>query len=383
MQFNNTLTAVERLGLVSECNMADGHAYHDLTEAQSKIIGSLPYLWKIAVKKDQHQAEFDFLSSFHQLAVSPSLSNYKDFVICPTASNSIDIVGACLNHLSLNIGLVEPTFDNLALLLRRRKVNITAIEEDVIFRGDLDGINADQFDALFLVNPNNPTGQLLSKERFIEIVNWCHLHNKLLILDCTFRFFVPQSYEQFKILLDSGISFITIEDTGKVWPTQDIKASLLIFSSDLASLIKTIYEEIYLCVSNFQLELLGQFMRDAHKQGLDNTLWSEVARRRQLFREALKETRLYIDPIATESKISVEWVRFNEKEDNDTLLLSSLQQQGLIALPGRLFYWNSSDNPSSQRHLRFSLLKLNIQFNASLQKLQQSFNRTYSELVHG
>lgn len=370
-----TLTEIELLGLQSQCNMADGHAYHDLNENQINIIQRLPEIWNNSVNKTCQQAERDFRDAFLTLARTPSLSDYKYFRICPTASNSIDIVATWLKATDKKVALVEPTFDNLALILRRRGVSLQAVPEHVFeqdnFNDALAHSELEDFDALFLVNPNNPTGKNLTEEQFRRIVSWCTIHGKTIILDCTFRFFVEQSYDHFQILLDSGVTFISLEDTGKVWPTQDLKASLIFFSADIATLFNVIYEEIYLCVSNFQLELLREFLIDTHQRGLDTVVWKELKARREEFREVIRDTILSIQPGSENSTISVDWVKIQDGYGSDFDLIEFLKQKGLVVLPGRHFYWNSHGSQVQDKYLRFSLLKPRKQFVNSLAILRE------------
>lgn len=379
----STLTEVEMQGLDSHCNMADGHAYQDLSLSQSGIIEKLPELWKRGLLKNQHDTERDFLYQFARLAESPSILEYPNFRICPSASNSIDIAAAWLKATDKRVALIEPTFDNLFLILKRRDVHLVSVPESIIYEGDLDELSKADIDAVFLVNPNNPTGKLLSESRFKKIVNWCATHDQMVILDSTFRFFYPQSYDQFQLLIDSGISFLSIEDTGKVWPTQDLKASLILFSKDIAPLMNIIYEEIYLCVSNFQLEILMLFMRDAELRGLEAAVWSEVKARRLAFRRTIEFSEFHIQKDAIDSDISVEWVTFNKKLGNDFQVMQHFKNAGLIVLPGRLFYWDSSDHPKHQQFIRFSLLKPRTQFEASLECIRQVTKVVQTGFIYG
>ncbi|MBL7542869.1 MAG: aminotransferase class I/II-fold pyridoxal phosphate-dependent enzyme [Bdellovibrionaceae bacterium] len=366
-----TLTEIEVLGLNSECNMADGHAYHDLAPAQSLIIRDLPALWTQAQSKKHRDAEIEFKHHFLTLANSPSIAYYPHFRICPTASNSIDAVATWLKEKNMSTLLVEPTFDNLALILKRRGVAIDSIQEYDIPLIAKNLLNKN-FGALFLVNPNNPTGRLISKSEFVEIVDWCKTHGKVLLLDNTFRFFVSQDYDMYEVLNHSKVTYISIEDTGKVWPTQDLKVSLLFFSADIADEMNLIYEEIYLCVSNFQLEILGQFLKDSCQRGLAQAVWAEVAERRERFRNIIAGSPLQIHEAALNSKISVEWVKVTVPGWDDFSMLQHFKESGLVVLPGRHFYWNANGPKISHNSLRFSLLKTKMQFEQSMNVLRKS-----------
>lgn len=373
MSMLTTLTEIEVLGLNSECNMADGHAYHDLAPSQQSIVHNLPQLWQAARLKKHRDAEIEFKYHFLTLACSPSILRYPHFKICPTASNSIDTLATWLKEKNMKTLLIEPTFDNLALILKRRGVAIDSIQEDEIHLITKNLVEKD-FDALFLVNPNNPTGRLLSQAEFVEIVDWCRCNGKVLLLDNTFRFFVSQDYDMYEILNSSKITYISIEDTGKVWPTQDLKVSLLFFSADIADEMNVIYEEIYLCVSNFQLEILGHFLKDAHQRGLDQAVWAEVATRRKQFRQIIQGSPLKIHDVGINSKISVEWVQVTAAGWDDFSMLQHFKKSGLVVLPGRHFYWNKSKPEIGHNSLRFSLLKTKNQFEQSLGVLKTSLN---------
>lgn len=377
---DKTLTAFELAGLQSEANFADGHAYQDLSPSQDQIIAQLPQLWKLSSQRSIPEAEELYKNSFMELAQAHSLRNYSHYKISPTASNSIDLVGAWLAAKNLQVALLEPTFDNLYLLLKRRGVAVSPIAESHLHRNYDWNLALAAVDALFLVNPNNPSGGVLSEEVFCEIVNACVAGNKTILLDNTFRFFVPNYFDPYQILLASGVSFISIEDTGKVWPTQDMKASLIFFSADIAELFTELYEEIYLCVSNFSLAVLAEFLQDAHRNGLMTGLWAEVAMRRKLLRSALAASGGLLTPVESSrhTSLSVEWVQINHSRYSDVDLAHYLQSKNITVLPGRNFYWSQPN--AHVKNLRFSLLKPRSKFLHSLKLLSEALS-AYSSVA--
>jgi len=204
---------------------------------------------------------------------------------CPTASNSIELVAAMLRRRRLPTALVEPTFDNLALLLHRREVSLHAIDERLIF--DDTAIDALEqqlvtsgVGALFIVSPSNPTGRCLTSGHFSEIAELCMRCGVMLVIDSSFRMYNRDLFDDVALLLRSGVSFIAFEDTGKSFPTLDTKASLIYASPDLASELETLYNEVYLCASGISLLLLSRAFERTHEAGIDNVLWSLVDQRR-------------------------------------------------------------------------------------------------------
>lgn len=378
------LTEIEALGLASQHDLANGHASQELAASQQRIIESLTEIWVNGTQTKSRQAELKFKSAFLNLAQTPSLTTYKHFKVCPTASNSIDTVATWLAEKKLKTALIEPTFDNLFLILKRRGVELTALSEEVLhdtvdLKVDaITGGNSSNFskmlndvDAVFLVNPNNPTGKVLSEEQFTAIVQVCAQQKKVVVLDNTFRFFVAQVYDSYKILLESGVTFLSIEDTGKVWPTQEIKASLLITSANVSKEIDIIYDEIFLCHSNFALGLLGAFMTDAQQRGLSEAVWNGVAKRRKLFRKAIEGSILELNPESLHSTISVEWVQIKDHFDHDLALVEHFKSLNLVMLPGRQFYWSKRGTDAQTKFARFALLKPESEFQTAIEVLSQ------------
>ncbi len=124
-----------------------------------------------------------------------------------------------------------------------------------------------KLDALFMVNPNNPTGFVIDAAMMKNIVVLCCRLNIILILDTSFRFCHKTAIDEYALLVEKGASFIVLEDTGKQWPTLDAKASLLSYSKNLAQEIRAIYEEVYLCCSNFVLRVIIAFIEATLKRG--------------------------------------------------------------------------------------------------------------------
>lgn len=209
----------------------------------------------------------------------------------------------------------------------------------------------------FWWQPNNPTGQTLTDQQFAEVANFCTRTRTILVLDHTFRFYRRRPFDDYAILRDCETSFIAFEDTGKVWPTHDLKASLLLASGDLRPLVRLIYDEVYLCHSRFALRLLERCLVDTERRGLTATVWRAVDERRERLREELADGPLTVDPSAVGSDLSIEWLSCRGTRRDDLQLRDVLAAHGVRVLPGRSFYWASSTDPRSHRNIRVALLK--------------------------
>jgi aspartate/methionine/tyrosine aminotransferase len=181
-------------------------------------------------------------------------------------------------------------------------------------------------------------------------------------------------------LLAADIRFIAFEDTGKVWPTQDLKASLIYYSDDIKDIFHEIYNEVYLCVSNFSLGILSAFFKATAKTGLKNTIWDIIDARRVQLRKILENTHLSITNESRDSNLPVEWLNIDAMNKNDFTICQELRQYHLAVLPGRQFYWNSSDDHDHHRNIRISLMKREDVFLSGIDLLRDYCSQFNNEM---
>ncbi len=246
-----TLTDYERKALSETINLADGHARYSSISIMKAMKNAIATFQTEAEKLNYYDLEMEFLYTFSKIS-NQSINNLEKTLICPTASISIEIIANFLRLNNYSVSLIHPTFDNLADILKRHKIKVNPLQEEDILNEDIDRLVSDtDTDCLFLVLPNNPTGQFLSQEKFVELSNACKKHNKLLIIDFCFRFFCPELYgwNQYEFLLHNDLNFIAIEDTGKTWATFEIKASTLTASKRKLSRYSIRFIKIFSCAT--------------------------------------------------------------------------------------------------------------------------------------
>lgn len=374
---SQSLTEQEVLGFERFADLSSGHAYHELPAALATLPDEIAMLWREAAEQTPKEWDQRFISAFCAMSGVHSIAQLPFCRPCPTASNSIELVAAMLRRRRLPTALVEPTFDNLALLLHRREVALHAIDERLIF----DDTAIDRLEqhlvssgagALFIVSPSNPTGRCLTPTHFSAIAELCMRYGVVLVIDSSFRMYNRDLFDDVELLLRSGASFIAFEDTGKSFPTLDTKASLIYASPDLANELETLYNEVYLCASGISLLLLSRAFERTQQVGIDSVLWSLVDQRRMLLRAALAGSGLYTAPESLHSVIGLEWLTTGSDALTDIDVCSRLHAMGVAALTGRQFFWASQDQPASQRRFRLSMMKPARRFNAALRILEQA-----------
>lgn len=369
------LTEIEVGGLHTTFTFADGHAYHDMPPDLQCVMNDLQDVWREARDTPVPRMEERFRRTLGRMLRSPILEEHPHYSLCPTASNSIDIVGAWLAAKGYGIGLLEPTFDNLCLLLKRRRVQLISIQESDLL--ELESLRAKiqcaDLKALLVVSPNNPTGFRLGAEEFRALCELCAELDVTLIVDATFRFYAVDRYDEYRILEESSVKYIVIEDTGKTWPTQDTKVSLMAYSRQIADELRPLYEEVYLCHSNFSVALLNRLIEQTDKAGIEKIIWRGVMERRAKLEHALAGTALV--PVATTRPVSalpVAWLDCSRTGLNDLQLVRLLTKFDVALLPGRFFYWNSQARHTNR--VRVSLLRSDAMFERGLRALNEALH---------
>ncbi|WP_274654846.1 aminotransferase class I/II-fold pyridoxal phosphate-dependent enzyme [Paenibacillus humicola] len=347
------LTRYESIGINRVFNMADGHAHQPQTATQRKIVSRLPEWFYEAETARQSDLEEEFRARYYALAGQHSAASLTRTLFCYSASLSTDLIATYLASRQLSVALLHPCFDNLATILRRRDVPLVPLSEPELAPERLDDTFAKlNADAVFLTLPNNPTGFELPREAIHQVIELCGRYGKMLIVDCTFRFFSRNPHwDLYEALEQSGISYLIVEDTGKTWPTQDLKCSILAASADLYDGILDLHNDILLNVSPFILKLLIEYLKDSADAGLAAAIWEPIDRNRRRLREAIQGSCLRVEYPA--STISVEWLRILDPDLRSVDLVEKLLDLGLGTLPGDHFYW--ADHVAGERFIRIAL----------------------------
>jgi aspartate/methionine/tyrosine aminotransferase len=238
------LTQHEIQALTMEHNLADAHTHQRQSAGQRAIVARLPKLWYEAERGIQADYERRFVEAFFRLHGQPTALAKNRVLLSYAASVSTVVAAMYLKQERMSVTLIEPCFDNLHDVLTNIGIPLYPIEEAMF--DDVDGIydNLRQHvktDALFLVDPNNPTGSSLlrhGRKGFGEVIRFCRDHGKLLLVDFSFAAFTLfdenlARFDVYELLEDSGISYLAIEDTGKTWPVQDAKCAMLTSSEDI------------------------------------------------------------------------------------------------------------------------------------------------------
>lgn len=360
------LTQWEYLALNSDLNIADGHARQELTPSQAKIVDDLPQLFAETDRRPVEEVEFEAHRSFLTMLGQYNYpTGHGQVLSCYSSSVAMEIFARALSAHTSKVALVHPTFDNIADLLRGNGLQLLPLEEDPLHGEDLPVELLRQVGCVFVTTPNNPTGRVLSEYRLQRLAEQCAASDVVLALDTSFRGFDTRAqYDHYAVLNSTGCRWTVIEDSGKLWPTLDLKVGLLVTSADLGLPVYKIYSDILLGVSPLILALVARFADDGSTGGLAE-LHSFIARNRASVRGALANLPGVgiLDP---QSRVSVERVHLGPRPARD--VWAELSGQNVYLLPCDAFHWAQ---PRDGAHaLRLALSRSAPRLAAAVQALR-------------
>lgn len=375
------LTQHEIQALRTRFNLADAHTHQQQSDSQREIVARLPELWYEAERGLQATAEERFIEAFFTLHRQHTALAKNKTLLSYAASISTMVAGMYLKQQRKSVTLVEPCFDNLYDVLNNMGVPMYPIDESALHDPDL--IYSElkrrvRTDALFLVDPNNPTGFTLlqhGRKGFEEVVRFCKDHNKLLVIDFCFASFTLYDeklarFDVYELLESSGISYLAIEDTGKTWPVQDAKAAMITASDDIREDVYNLHTSVLLNVSPFVLTMLTQYVEDSTRDQL-GSVREVLTQNREAIRKAIDGTILeFQEPVAG---VSVAWARINHPELTATELQRLLAEAEVYVLPGRFFYWSQPDR--GEAFVRFALARDPQVFSDAMTRMREVLDR--------
>lgn len=348
------LTVHEWSGVTSRFNLADGHPRQNLTPAQVTAIGDVTELFVRSAKRNEYDVKEAFETAFFGLAGQHSVRSTLGLPLSQySGSGAIELMANYLRLQRKSVTMMHPTFDSLADTLKRHGVPLTPMPVDELLNltPASPPINTD---ALYFVVPNNPTGHCPTREQFSNIVEYCAKHGILMLVDFCFRFYGDLwDYDQYAMMQDAGVEFITTEDTGKTFPAGDVKLGMTISSKRLYRDLKDISDDFLFSVAPFVFAILTKFISAEHPETRRVLSQNVADANRSALREALEGSRLEI--VSEEHRMGLEWVKVPAGWNATSLTEWLYREGGPQLLPGERFYWANYN--AGRWYLRIALLR--------------------------
>jgi aspartate/methionine/tyrosine aminotransferase len=331
-------------------NLTDGHARLLLTDQQSRIVDRIPDMFSAASSRPFTEIENEAHSAFlHAIGQHSAPIGSGRILSCYSSTLATDIVARALPD-GATVAVLHPTFDNIADLMVTRGLHLVPLSEEQLMAMDWP---EPPVSTVVVTHPNNPTGLVTPPGHLASLARHAAERDQTVIIDASFRGQVRDAqYDTYQVLESGGTDWIIIEDTGKLWPTHELKIGLLAYSERTRLPIDRAFSESLLAASPVVLQLVTALAADWVDGGYERA-HEHVERNREVVRSAVEPVGLRLaDP---DSRISVARIEIPDGDPDSTLLHKDLLTRGVHVLPCAPFHW--ADPESGQRYIRLSLAR--------------------------
>lgn len=374
------ITQHEIEALKFQYNLADAHTHQSQSVSQKNIVKRLPELWYESEKTKQYDMEQKFITNFFRVQKQYKALKPNNALLVYAASIAMVITANYLLKKKMSVSLIEPCFDNIHDILKHMNVPMEPIKEEWLHDENKIYENLKkniETDAIFIVDPNNPTGFTLfanGKKSYQELIRFAKDNDKLLIFDfCFASFMLPDVnldvFDLYEMLEESGVRYIAIEDTGKTWPVQDAKAALIKCSQEMYQEIYNIHTSYLLNVSPFILNLLTEYILDSEKDNFAS-VYNLLETNREIAKKELAGSLLELQP--SKAKVSVAWFKIKNPTITATELQKAILNEGVYVLPGTYFFWKNRQQ--GERYIRIALARDTEMFTQAIKLVHQAIN---------
>ena len=346
-----SLTQMQLMGVASETNVAEGYPRFAPTASQQAIIDRFPQLLAEAFRTPYPQLEVRAHGAFFRALGQRSAPIGSGRILSFYSSTvATDVVAGSLARVGRRVALVNPIIDCIPALFRHRGLELVPVgERRLAGRDPLAGLG--DLAAVVTANPNNPTGVILGASALRRLADSCAERGAVLVVDACFRAFDTRTqYDSYAVLDASGVEYVVIEDTGKLWPAGGLKLGFLVMSAGSRLAIPEIAADILLTAPPFVVAVVEALAVDMSHGGLD-ALHARIAGNRAILQDELAKGD--VGRLADgDSRVSVSRVEL-PRGMSGTRLWGRLLRQGVHAVPCRPFYW--ARPASGERYLRIAL----------------------------
>jgi aspartate/methionine/tyrosine aminotransferase len=347
-------------------NLTDGHARLLLSAEQASIVARVPEMFREASRRSFPDIEREAHSAFlHAIGQHSAPIGSGRILSCYSSTLATDIVARAL-PIGATIAVLHPTFDNIADLFITRGLRLVPLSEESLLAQEWPG---SPVSAIVVTHPNNPTGLITPEGHLRSLAEHAVRHGQTVIIDASFRGQVRDAqYDTYAVLDAAGADWIVIEDTGKLWPTHELKIGLLAYSERTTLPIERAFSESLLSASPVVLQLICALAGDWFSGGYERAR-DLVERNRSVVREAIGEVGLKLaDPT---SQISVARVELPVDGPDSALLYKDMVARGIHVLPCVPFHW--ADPESGLRFIRLSLARPHSTVEKAARTLAESY----------
>lgn len=255
--------------------------------------------------KDELRANFDTLLAeypsgmyVNSLLAGKYFGIKQEFVV--VGNGAAELIKVVMEeHTRDKVGVIYPTFDEYPNRLHPEQI-VAYIPQNTNFTyaaDDLMDFYADKsISLLLLINPDNPSGNFISKQDVLRLASWCEGMNIRLLVDESFVDFTTGYADNSLLHNDILLQYPTMMVMKSISKSYGVPGLRLgVFASSDVDLIARIKKEVSIWNINsfaeFYLQIYGKYEKDYAK-----ACQKFIAEREMFFRELTRISYLHVIP---------------------------------------------------------------------------------------
>ena len=305
------------------------------------------------------------VSSKNDLDVDPS----KEIVVTAGVQEAINVAMLSILESGDEVIMAEPYYYSLplAVTLGDGTPIYTELKENRDFRLDPDDIEnkvTSKTKAIALIDPNCPTGSLLTKEDLSAIAEIADRHNLLVVTDEIYEGLVYDDAKHYSIASFPGMKERTISIFGfsKSYAMTGWRVGYIVANESLMGALKEVHVQLTICVNSIAQKAALAALTGP--QACVEEMRRKYELRRNLFVAGLKRLGIACKPPKGSFFVYANISRYNLSSTEFAKLLA--RDAKVLAYPGTAF----SLSRSGEKYIRFSLTASEQDLKKALERIQ-------------
>lgn len=252
--------------------------------------------------KEELESNFDVLMrqypsgmAVNSLLAAKSFEVHEDHIVI--GNGAAELIKSLLEHLGGILGVIRPTFEEYPNRWDNNCVVYDCTDSDFSYDAQslIKYFSDNKVDNLVLINPDNPSGHLLSKDDTYKVLEWCRYNSINLVLDESFLDFADE--EDISLLSEQNLceysNLFIVKSISKSYGVPGLRLGIL--ASGNTTVIESVKNDVSIwninSVAEFFMQILDKYKAD-YRLSL-NMLKSE---RKRFYNELNKLSNLKVYP---------------------------------------------------------------------------------------
>lgn len=252
--------------------------------------------------KEELESNFDVLMrqypsgmAVNSLLAAKSFEVHENHIVI--GNGAAELIKSLLEHLGGILGVIRPTFEEYPNRWDNNCVVYDCTDSDFSYDAQsvIKYFSDNKVDNLVLINPDNPSGHLLSKDDTCKVLEWCKCNSINLVLDESFLDFADE--EDISLLSEQNLceysNLFIVKSISKSYGIPGLRLGIL--ASGNTTVIESVKNDVSIWNINSMAEFFMQIL-DKYKADYRLSLNMLKSERKRFYNELNKLSNLKVYP---------------------------------------------------------------------------------------